>query len=171
MQKFSMDYTLNLQNSQNQFGFTDKSDDESIITFAQRDVFTRQNILSLGYVLNNKASIKLRARHYWSGCENKAFFQLQEDGSLSPDPLYSENEDQNYNAFNVDMSFRWIFAPGSELISAWKNAAYHESDAFVNNYGKNLEQTWANQTNTLSLKVLYYIDYNNLRKTKSSFRK
>jgi hypothetical protein len=165
-QKFSMNYTLDFQNEYNQFGYVNKSDDESVITFAQRDVFTRQNILSMGYVLNNKASIKLRARHYWSGCENKAFFQLQEDGSLRSDQQYSENEDQNYNAFTVDMSFRWIFAPGSELIAAWKNAAYHDCDAFMRNYGKNLQQTWSDQTNTLSLKVLYYIDYNNLRRKK-----
>lgn len=165
-QKFNLNYTFDFQNNHNQFGYTAKNDDESIITFAQRDVLTRQNILSLGYVMNNKASIKLRARHYWSGCENIAFFQLQADGSLNSDPLYNENEDQNYNAFTVDMSFRWIFAPGSELIAAWKNAAYHESEAFVSNYRKNLEQTWADQTNTLSLKVLYYIDYNNLRRKK-----
>jgi hypothetical protein len=65
------------------------------------------------------------------------------------------------------MSFRWIFAPGSELVAAWKNAAFYENDIFMNNYGKNLEQTWAGQTNTLSLKVLYYIDYNNVLKNKS----
>ncbi len=35
----------------------------------------------------------------------------------------------------------------------------------MENYWDNLGSTWhANQTNSLSAKILYYFDYNNLRK-------
>jgi hypothetical protein len=60
-QKFNINYTFNLQNKYAQYGFINK--EESAITFAQRNVFERQNILSLAYVINNKAGLKLRARH------------------------------------------------------------------------------------------------------------
>ena len=80
------------------------------------------------------------------------------------DPSFSENKDQNYNAFTIDMIFRWNFAPGSELALAWKNAALADHDIVTNNYLTNLKDTWLNQSNSVSLKVLYYIDYNNLKR-------
>ena len=106
----------------------------------------------------------MRVRHYWSGADNKNFYQLQEDGSLAEDLSYT-TDDENYNAFNIDMVFRWIFAPGSEMSVAWKNSIYRTGEFFISDYWKNFRDTWkSDQTNSLSIKVLYYIDYNNLRK-------
>jgi len=122
------------------------------------------NTLSTSYILNNKASLSLRARHYWSGVANSNYYLLQTDGSLVENPTYSENKDQNYNAFTIDMIFRWIFAPGSELSLAWKAISYSDENAVIYNYGTNFQKAWLNQTNSLSLKVLYYIDYNSLVK-------
>jgi hypothetical protein len=62
------------------------------------------------------------------------------------------------------MIFRWIFSPGSEFICAWKNAAYADRNRVVRNYWENLSDTWANQSNSLSVKILYYVDYNSLKK-------
>ena len=73
----------------------------------------------------------------------------------------------NFNAFNIDMVLRWEFAPGSELSLAWKNAIYTDSDQVDMKFGPNLKETLAaDQTNSVSLKVLYYIDYNALVKRK-----
>ena len=105
-------------------------------------------------------------RHYWSGVGNKEFYLLQPDGSLSSYPDFTQNKDMNYNAFTIDMVFRWIFAPGSELSLAWKTNSYDGEDRVVYNYFDNLNNSWLNQKNSLSLKVLYYIDYNKLRKKK-----
>ena len=107
-------------------------------------------------------------RHYWSGAGNKEFYQLQEDGLLEKDPMYTENQDENYNAFNIDLVFRWIFAPGSELSLAWKNAILTNNNQVISNYWENFTNTWkSDQTNSFSLRFLYYFDYNNLRKKKS----
>jgi len=165
-QRFQIDYALSFNNTINGVGFVDKNSANDSIIFAKRNVNILENILSTSYVLNNKTSISLRVRHNWAGDRNKIYYLLQHDGSLQDYPTYNKNMDQNYNAFTVDMIFRWNFAPGSELVIAWKNAAYAIQDVVVDNYWTNLRDTWLNQSNSLSMKVLYYIDYNNLKKKK-----
>ncbi len=165
--RMQMEYNVSLNHSINDRGFVDKTDSEDTIYFAKRNVKTFQNIFGASYTFNNKASIKIRIRHYWSGAKNKSYYQLQQDGSLLLDPSYANNNDENYNAFNVDMIFRWIFAPGSEMTVAWKNSILNTGETVIADYWDNLHNTWkSDQTNSLSVKVLYYIDYNNLRKKK-----
>jgi hypothetical protein len=164
-QRFQAGYSVSFNNTFNDEGFVDKNDNEDSIYFARRNVKTLENILSASYAFNNKTTVKIRVRHYWSGVKNKQFYLLQNDGLLENDFAYS-HDDENYNAFTIDMIFRWIFAPGSEMTLAWKNSAYADDEDFMNNYWRNLKNTWSNQSNSLSLKVLYYIDYNSLKKKK-----
>jgi len=86
---------------------------------------------------------------------------------LVENPIYSQNKDQNYNAFTIDVNFRWIFAPGSELSLAWKTTSYSNENSVDYNYGDNLKKSWLNQTNSLSLKILYYIDISSLKRKKN----
>ncbi len=162
--RFQTSYRFSYNITKNQIGFAKTKNDNNDIYFAERDVNKTDNIWSSSYVINNKANINLRVRHHWTGSENKSFYLLQKDGTLLPEPSFSDNVDQNFNAFNVDMAFRWIFAPGSELVCAWKNAAYSEDALVVRNFWDNLRDTWLNQSNSFSVKVLYYFDYNNLSK-------
>ena len=115
-------------------------------------------------MINNKTSLSLRARHYWSGVENNQYFLLNSNGSLSGISSFTNNLNQNYNAFTIDMIIRWIFAPGSEMSLAWKTLSYSNENAIEYNYLNNFRKAWLNQTNSISLKILYYIDYNNLVK-------
>jgi len=68
----------------------------------------------------------------------------------------------------VDMIFTWNFAPGSELDCAWKNAAISDQSTYISNYWTNLHNSLLDQMNSLSIKVLYYLDYNKLKKKKNS---
>jgi hypothetical protein len=165
--RYQLSYSARFENQINDRGFVDMTDNQDTIYFTKRNVRTFENVLGASYVFNNKAGINLRIRHYWSGAGNKEFFQLQEDGLLAEDLAYNENRDENYNAFNIDLVFRWIFAPGSELSLAWKNSILNSNDKVVRNYWNNFERTWkSDQTNSFSIKILYYIDYNSLRRKK-----
>lgn len=165
-QRFQIYYALSFNNTINGIGYVDKNGANDSIYFAKRNVTTLENILSSSFVLNNKTSLNLRVRHYWRGADNDIYYLLQQDGALKNDPSYLKNKDQNYNAFTIDMIFKWNFAPGSEFAFAWKNAAFADRDAVIVRYWNNLRDTWLNQSNSVSLKVLYYIDYNNLKKKK-----
>jgi hypothetical protein len=167
-QRLQFDYLFSISNTTNGVGYVDKNDSESSITFAKRNVNSMENVISTSYALSNKASINLRARHYWSSAKNNIYYLLQQDGSLMEDLTYTENKDQNYNAFTVDTMLKWNFAPGSELVMAWKNAAFADQNRVETNYWSNLRNTWLNQSNSLSVKVLYYIDFNSLKKKKTT---
>jgi hypothetical protein len=161
-------YGIMFDNVINDRGFVDKTESEDTINFARRDVKTIENSIQASYSFTNNASLSFRVRHYWSGADNKDYYQLKDDGSLEPDPNYLQNKDENYNAFNVDLIFRWIFAPGSELTFSWKNAIFTDGEDVIPDYFDNLGKTWhSDQINSLSVKILYYIDYNLLRKKKS----
>lgn len=162
--QLEFNYGISSINSKNELGFTDYISSGDSIIFAKRNVTTLVNTFSTSYIISNNTSLSLRARHYWSGVTNYNYFLLQPDGLLANQTGYSQNKDQNYNAFTVDIILRWIFAPGSELTLAWKTISYSDENTVNLNYVSNLEKSWLNQTNSLSIKVLYYIDYNNLIK-------
>lgn len=166
-QRLQFNYSLSFRNETDDQGYVNKTSDDDTIYFAVRDINTFENVLFATYAFTNKASISFRTRHYWSSAANKSFHQLQADGKLKPDANYNQNHDNNYNAFNVDMIFRWIFAPGSEFTFAWKNSIYNDRPFVTNDYFRNLDRTLSSdQVNSLSVKVLYYIDYNNLVRKK-----
>lgn len=167
-QRLDLDYDLGWDRTYNNRGYVNKNDAEDTIHFSRRHLKEFQHVFTTSYAISNNMSVRLRTRHYWSSSLNKDFYILQDDGSLVRDNNYTENHDANYNAFTVDMIFRWIFAPGSEISIAWKNSIYHDDDVVINDYFTNLDKTWnSDQTNSISIKILYYLDYNSLRKKNS----
>ena len=101
--------------------------------------------------------------------ENLEFYTLNDKGYLDPNYAYAQNKNQNVNYFNVDMVYSWRFAPGSELSVVWKNSIYEAVDQIRKGYFDNLEETFnAPQNNTISFKILYYIDYQKLPRKKKT---
>jgi hypothetical protein len=63
------------------------------------------------------------------------------------------------------MIYTWQFAPGSFINIVWKNSVYDFRDFVEKNYLKNFSNTMeTDQNNNLSLKVIYFLDYLNLKK-------
>ena len=164
--KFSLNHRLSLNPRFNNVGYT-WSDNTQII-FARRGVKTVENILTAKYNFTNMMGINLRIRHYYSSVDNKEFFNLQQvDGSLKPNPAFTTNANQNVNYFNVDMVYTWQFAPGSFINVVWKNAVYDYTNVVEENYFKNFGNTMeADQNNNISFKVIYFLDYLQLKKKK-----
>ena len=73
-QRFQVDYMFSFKTTTNGVGFVDKNGSVSPITFAKRNVNILKNIVSTSYALSNKASLSLRARHYWSGAKNNRVY-------------------------------------------------------------------------------------------------
>jgi Domain of unknown function (DUF5916)/Carbohydrate family 9 binding domain-like len=134
--------------------------------FAKRDRVTLTNTVDLSYIFNNKMGVTFRLRHYWSKLQYNEFFRLNQDGKLVPtsytglDINDESIHDNAFNAFTIDMAYRWIFAPGSELSLVWKNSIFSFTDEVQSNYFQNLGGLFDfPATNSISLKVLYYFDY------------
>ncbi len=155
--RFTVGHRISRVNDINDHGYVD--DENEVIYFGKRNVKSLTNTLESNYMFSEKSSIKFRLRHYWSSAKYKEFFTLKNDGYLA-DSDYETNADINFNAFNIDMTYNWNFAPGSELSLVWKNAIYLEDDHVVYSPFKNIKNTMAApQMNSISLKILYYLDY------------
>jgi opacity protein-like surface antigen len=111
-------------------------------------------------------SLSLFVRHYWSQVRYKSYFAVNDAGK-SATTNYTGNNNINFNAFNVDLAFTWQFTPGSEMSIVWKNAILTEGQKLLNNYFNDLDNTISSpQQNSFSIKVLYYLDYQNLKRRK-----
>jgi len=135
------------------------------IIFGNMDMTTITNSLSSRYMFRNDLSLSLRLRHYWSKAEFDKFYFLNEEGRLDDDPAFIGNRNFNFNAFNIDLVFNWQFAPGSSLNIIWKNSILNEGDIVINRFFENIDKTFDSpQLNSLAIKVLYYLDYQYLRR-------
>ena len=132
------------------------------IIFGRRDQITVENIFNTNYTFNNKMTLSFRLRHYWTKVDYNRYYELEEDGDLASTD-YAGQHNANFDAFNIDVVYRWRFAPGSDLFLIWKNAiSSYESFADLN-YFNNLDGLLeAPQLNSLSLKVIYFLDYASL---------
>ena len=121
-------------------------------------------MLSVFYAFNSKMNLSFRLRHYWAKVGYDGYFTLEEDGTLSP-ASYDINHDLNYNAFNIDLTYRWNFARGSEILFNWKNAIATTAGQLGVPYWANLKHTLQSpQINSFSIKFIYYFDYFDVKK-------
>lgn len=143
----------------------------NVIVFGKRDVFTSTNTIDLSYTITNKAGATFRLRHYWSTVNYDDFYKLEQNGRLSPITVDAVNSEgipyynTSFNAFSIDLVYRWIFSPASEISVVWKNNIFTNNSDVNIDYIRNLEQTLAtDQLNSISIRVVYFIDYLTIRK-------
>lgn len=163
--KLTIGFNFNPQFRNNDLGFTTLVNDSSV--FALRKRYTVENIFNVKYNFTNKMGLSFRARHYWSKVINKQYFNLNTDGGLTPIAGVSTKPDYNVNYFNIDMVYTWQFALGSFLNIVWKNSINTYDQNVMDGYFKNAGNTFnASQPNSLSLRVIYFLDYLSIKKKK-----
>jgi hypothetical protein len=159
--RFLIRYTLSYNDILNDVGYVADSTDtggSEVIIFGRRDRIDVVNILSINYMFTSNMSLDLRARHYWASAPYYSFYQLQHDGSLVP-VNYTEDADVNYNHFNLDFTWIWNFAPGSQISVVWKNIIDSFNNEIERNYFNDLNLTMRTPAaNTFSIRFLYYLD-------------
>ena len=165
--QLSFAYGLDTYNFINDVGYTTRRSETDII-LGRRDVRTIENVLSSKYIFNNKMGFTFRMRHYWSTASYKQLFNLDENGLLADTDFDTEANraarSTSFNALTIDAVYSWVFAPGSELTLVWKNAIYQSDDITNIDYITDANKTLAaKQTNNVSLKVLYFIDWQNVK--------
>jgi len=147
-------------------------DTSSSIIFGNRNRITSTMTLDVDYTMTNRIALTFRLRHYNSKISYNYFSELLNNGRLSKLENYTGLDangisayDINYNAFTIDMVFRWVFLPGSELNIVWKNSIFTSDSIVDENYWNTLNNTLKNgPTNSFSLKLIYWLDTLSLRK-------
>ena len=166
-EKLSLRLGVSFQPRYNNVGFSTFEGNEPI--FAKRDIHTYETSLRVKYNFTNRMGITLVGRHYVRSLSNDQLFFLNEDGTLKENAIEPKSNDRTANYFNIDMVYTWQIAQGSFINVVWKNAitrfdAYHR-----NGYFDNLRETVVeNQNNNLSLKLIYFLDYNTLVNKRNS---
>jgi hypothetical protein len=136
------------------------------IIFGERDIENITTTFTLNYSINTKFSFSSRFRYYFFKADYDRYYDLEKNGDLNPNSYIGE-DNFIYNAFNIDTYFTWLFAPGSELVLAWKHAIYTQEGLPAHNYFRELANTMGEPaSNLISLKILYYLDSQYLRKTR-----
>lgn len=161
--KFSVIYNLNFSKLTNDEGWVTNLDNGDII-FGNRDVKEVTNTLTGNLSFNTKSTLALSFRHYWSPVNYDAnFFELNNEGTLN-ESYYQGNHNINYNIWNLDLSYSWEFAPGSQLVVLYRNSIFNEDDLAHLNFKKNLDNLFNEPiSNNFSVKLIYYLDYNNMK--------
>jgi len=158
------------------YGFTQEFEYNSVgriardsvtnVYMGMRDVITIQNSINAQYTFNAKSFLNLKFRHYWSSYKYNSYYLLNNDGTLTRN-IYVSDNDNNTNYFNIDLVYQWNFAPGSVLSLVWKNSIASEGNTIEHNYFRNISDVWnTDQTNSFSFKILYYLDYQTIRRKK-----
>lgn len=155
--QLSISTSLSGSNSSNSIGYVSTTGDD--INFGVRDITSFTNIVTTKFTFNREMDLYFRMRHYWSSAQYKDYYTLGSEGRLH-DTDYSDSHDVNFTSFNIDMVYTWIFSPASEFSVVWKSSALNQTDRPEYNYYENFMSTFdAGRDNSISFKVLYYLDY------------
>ena len=150
---------------------------EDQVLLGVRDRVVVENSIESQFVFTNRMGIDLRLRHYWQQVDYSSFRSLMNGGWTEPsayDPLDSEGEsvhNTNYNAFTVDVNYRWIFVPGSELRVVYKNNLFRSKSDLDPSYFGTFDSLFDQpQINSVSIRFLVFVDaiyLRNFKKKKS----
>ncbi|WP_027391735.1 DUF5916 domain-containing protein [Aquimarina latercula] len=159
---WTTDYSVRKRN----FGYIDNDDTD--VFLGQRDITTVENSLSASYNFDPYKAINLRFRNFWSTADysENIFYTLNDDGSRTQtDYDTTENDpNTNFNIWNLDLSFSWRFAPGSEATLLYRNQIFNQDELSTINYTDSLDNLFGQPIkHTLSLRVVYFLDINNLK--------
>lgn len=162
--RFNIKLNNNFEVLDNDRGFCTFSESGQPV-FGRRDIKNVINTLTARYLFKVDMSLALNLRHYWSQGDYDQYYDLEEDGTLSERSAAEPggsiiNADFNANFFNIDLVYNWVFAPGSSFIITYKNQIASENQDVHVPYFTNLSNTLNDpQTNSIALKILYFLDY------------
>ncbi len=142
--------------------------DGTDIFFGQRNIANLENSLTASYNFDPYKAIDLRFRNFWGIADysDELFYVLNENGSLTPTDYDTKENDpnRNFNIWNIDLSFRWRFAPGSEASLLYRNQIFNQDSLSTIDYGESLQNLFDQPgQHTVSLRVTYFLDYNNIK--------
>lgn len=171
--KLSFTYNLEYNREYHSLGYVSVSDDirtenglEDVRVFGVRNIKRINNVVGVNYVFSNKMGLNFRVRHNWTRVDYLDFQELYDDGELyniaysGIDGDGEANHNQNFNAFNMNLTYSWQIAPGSFVSAVWREGINTGSNNVNVGFAENLENTLkSSQFNSISIRLTYFLDY------------
>ena len=166
---FSLDIDMTRENDQGQYGYVlTEASGEPVA--GRRQVVNFSTVINGVYNFTSKMNLSFRTRHYWSKVHYTNFYYTDAEGNWLPH-AFINNQDQNFNAFNLDMFYTWDFKYGSKLIVGYKNWLGNDfpiNGSNYKNYTSNLNQIFQQpHGNEVTVRLIYYVDYLTLQRKKT----
>ena len=168
--RFSLSAYAYQGSDRNDVGYVNQADlvvdelERTDVYFGTRDRNSVEAGLNGKYSFTANMTLNLRLRHYWSGVAYRRFHLLDADGLLA-DTDYTGSHDQDFDAFNVDLIYRWRFAPGSDIFVVYKGSISDFDERKSDDYFGSFSQLWGRdvpRSGSLSVKMVYWLDYASL---------
>lgn len=168
--RFSLEADFSRRHDNGQFGYAFRRDAVTGEPLLARRQYTDVTTLVNGiYNFTSRMNLTFRARHYWNRLINTDLYDVLPDGHWTPRfDLDPSDQDENYNAFNLDVFYTWDFRLGSRIILGWKNWLGLDYESFINGnqyntYLSNTRRMLASpHGNEITLRFIYFLDYNQL---------
>ncbi|WGD34624.1 DUF5916 domain-containing protein [Olleya sp. YS] len=155
-------------------GYVNGQDIDDRIIFGQRDRIDIEASISGSYNFNPFNALTLSFRNYLSTVTyDDNLYVLQDNGYLRESEIYTKSTvngdpnfdpDINFNTWNLDLSYTWQFAPGSQLTALYRNQIFNFSNNSEAGFFDSMDDLFKQeQRNTFSLRLVYFIDYNDLK--------
>ena len=163
---FSLNFNFDFSQQNNNIGYVGDNSVSNEIFMGRRDRSTYINTLQGKFTINSDMNFNLSLRHYLSYATYNQYYSLQKDGSIVPTLNHTENSNSNFNAWNLDLSYSWWFAPGSQISILYRNNAALFENEFKRDLGTNIRNVIDKEAlnHVFSVSVRYFIDYNSLKK-------
>ena len=163
--RFLLSLTVNRDNIENEIGyaFLREANGEPIIGY--RKNVQSATVVQGTYTFTSRLNLTLRTRHYWNQVQYNNFFNVAADGAHQQ-RAFIPARDENYNLFNVDAFLNWDFRLGSRITVGYKNwlgnpYGVMTTASYLQNLKSSLDIPHGNE---LTVKLIYFLDYNQLRK-------
>lgn len=121
------------------------------------------------YNFTSRLNLNFRLRHDWSKVPYNSFADVDANGNTITRPFIS-GLDENVNFFNVDAFLSWDFKLGCNLTLGYKNwigDTYSINGVKFHRYLDNFTRSFdVSHGNEFTVKLIYFLDYNQLRKRK-----
>ncbi len=163
---FSLNYNFDFSQQNNNIGYVGSDGIANEIFMGRRDRTTYINTLQGKFTINSDMNFNLSLRHYLSYATYNQYYSLQNDGTIIPTNHFTQNSNSNFNAWNLDLSYSWWFAPGSQISILYRNNAALFENEFKRDLGTNIRNVIDKDAlnHVFSISVRYFIDYNSLKK-------
>ena len=110
-------------------------------------------------------SFNLLLRHYWSYSQNKKYLLLKPNGSFTDYGGTVPNQDQDFSTWNLDLTYSWWFAPGSQISILYRNSSNYFNEIIKKDFNNNVKYLLNDGVlaHQFSVSIKYYIDYNSIK--------
>lgn len=166
-----MIYSFNAYRYNNDNGYVTSIDTDANagtpndVIFGYRNVVSYSNTLTARYSLNSNMSFNLLVRHYWSYSQNKKYLLLHPNGRFTDYAGTVPNQDQDFSTWNLDLTYSWWFAPGSQISVLYRNSSSYFNEIIKKDFDNNVKNLLNDSalSHIFSISIKYYIDYNSIK--------